>query len=322
MPGFCAYRAESGNLLSENQKMHFIDVLVARSLPFIPRAIVKRLSTRYLAGSTLGEALQVIQNLNRAGFGVTLDVLGESATSAAEADAMNAAYATAIAAIAANNLDAELSIKPSALGLLNDEAQCEARIRQILAQATQVAKTATLDMEDLQCTQKELDLLSRLQPDYPDLGIAIQAYLQRSYADINQLMATRSRLRICKGIYQEDPQFLVAEASRDRSAINPHFLAHVKRCFAEGLFVSVATHDEALIEAVVALAKQHHVAPDAFEFQMLLGVCEPLRDRVRALGFAVRVYVPYGADWYGYSTRRLQENPRIAGYILRALIKR
>ncbi|MDO6409160.1 proline dehydrogenase family protein [Pantoea phytobeneficialis] len=128
--------------------------------------------------------------------------------------------------------------------------------------------------------------------------------------------------RSAKRVYQEDPQFLVAEASRDRSAINPHYLAHVKRCFAEGLFVSVATHDEALIDAVVALAKAQHVAPDAFEFQMLLGVCETLRARVHALGFAVRVYVPYGADWYGYSTRRLQENPRITGYILRALIKR
>lgn len=302
--------------------MHFIDVLVARSLPFIPRVIVKRLSTRYLAGSTLEEALQVIHKLNRAGYGVTLDVLGESATSEAEADAMSAAYATAIAAIAAHNLDAELSIKPSALGLLNDEAQCEIRIQQILAQARQVAKTATLDMEDLQCTQKELDLFRRLQQRYADLGIAIQAYLQRSYADVDLLMVTRSRLRICKGIYQEDPQYLVPGASDDRAAINSHFLAHVKCCFVAGVFVSVATHDEELIEAVVALARQHHVAADAFEFQMLLGVCEPLRDKVRALGFAVRVYVPYGADWYGYSTRRLQENPRIAGYILRALLKR
>jgi proline dehydrogenase len=127
-------------------------------------------------------------------------------------------------------------------------------------------------------------------------------------------------LRLCKGIYQEDPSHLVDNAWRDRAAINPHFLAHLSHCFEANSFVAIATHDKALIEQTIALAEDRGIARSRFEFQMLLGVCEPLRDTLLAQGFGVRIYVPYGKDWYGYSTRRLKENPRIAGHILRAML--
>jgi proline dehydrogenase len=146
--------------------------------------------------------------------------------------------------------------------------------------------------------------------------------LQRTYQDIENLVCKRHHLRICKGIYLEAHAHLVDDAWRDRRAINPHFLHHVARCFETGTFVAVATHDTMLIDQVIELASSRGVERSMFEFQMLLGVCEPLRDKLRDKGFGVRIYVPYGKDWYGYSTRRLKENPSIAGHILKALLGR
>lgn len=300
--------------------MSIMDKAVALAIPLIPRAVIKKISGRYIAGETLEEALAVVTRLNAAGFGVTLDVLGETAASPAEADGMADAYASAIDAIGAHGLDAELSIKPTALHLLADERACETRLRRILDQAVLQGIDACLDMEDTRCTQHELDLLGRVGARHGRLGIAVQAYLKRTYSDLDDLLKSRSRLRVCKGIYNESEVHLVDGAARNRAAINRHFVAHVLRCFKAGVFVSIATHDEALIEDIITLIRKHDVAPSDFEFQVLLGVCEPIRDRLKSMGFSVRVYVPFGADWYGYSTRRLKENPRIAGYVLRAMI--
>lgn len=300
--------------------MHIAQTMMARAIPFIPHALVKRISRRYIAGATLREALAVVQRLNSKGFGVTLDILGESAQTAAEADVMEAAYHAVLRGISLNAADAEISVKPTALGLLNDGAACMARHERILAAACELQIGACLDMEDSRCTAMEIELFEHLQPRTQNLGLAVQAYLKRSYSDLERLLFSGSRLRICKGIYLEDEAHLVRDAGQDRSAINRHFLAHVDRCFEKGVFVSVATHDEQLIDAVIETTRRKNVPASAFEFQMLLGVCEPLRDRIRNLGFAVRIYVPYGADWYGYSTRRLKENPRIAGYVFRAML--
>jgi proline dehydrogenase len=173
-------------------------------------------------------------------------------------------------------------------------------------------------MEDVSCTELEIDLFTRLRPRHDNLGLALQAYLQRTHRDIEPLLAQGSPLRICKGIYREERSHLVNGAWRDRGAINPHFVEYVERCFEAGTFVAIATHDEALINEIVERIQQKGVDKTRFEFQMLLGVCEPLRDKLLRMGFGVRIYVPYGADWYGYSTRRLKENPRVLGYVLRA----
>lgn len=150
--------------------------------------------------------------------------------------------------------------------------------------------------------------------------MALQAYLRRTYQDIEPLLRDGNNLRLCKGIYLEERSQLVDHAWSDRSAINAHFLAHVTRCFDTGTFVGVATHDAVLVEQVVALARSRRIDPGKFEFQMLLGVCQPLRDRLLRTGFKVRIYVPYGGDWYGYSIRRMKENPRIAGHVARAMV--
>jgi proline dehydrogenase len=175
-------------------------------------------------------------------------------------------------------------------------------------------------MEDVTCTQRTLDLFAEAEAIGADVGIALQAYLRRTYSDIAPLQRRKSRLRICKGIYAEDEAHLVSGAALDRSAINAHFVQHVSSALQAGSFVAIATHDEALINSLISWIRCQQIESTRFEFQMLLGVCESLRERLRAMGFQVRVYVPYGRDWYGYSTRRIKENPRIAGYVLRALL--
>jgi len=215
---------------------------------------------------------------------------------------------------------AELSIKPSALGLLFDETGCKRHVLQILNAATTQGVTACIDMEDLTCTQRTLDLFAEAEAAGVDVGIALQAYLRRTYNDIVALQCRTRRLRICKGIYAEADEHLISGASLDRTAINKHFVQHVSSALQAGSFVGIATHDEALIDTLISWIRREQIESTRFEFQMLLGVCEPLRERLRAMGFHVRVYVPYGHDWYGYSTRRIKENPRIAGYVLRALL--
>jgi proline dehydrogenase len=181
--------------------------------------------------------------------------------------------------------------------------------------------SACIDMEDVRCTQKTLDTFLKLEADGYPIGIALQAYLTRTDSDIILLQARRSRMRICKGIYAEATKHLVDGASRDRAAINAHFVRHVSSAIQAGSFVGIATHDAHLIDTLTRWLQRERIDRSRFEFQMLLGVCEPQRDALLAQGFNVRVYVPYGHDWYGYSTRRIKENPRIAGYILAAMLR-
>lgn len=299
--------------------MRILNTMAARAIPFVPRFLIRKISRRYIAGATLADALTRVKSLHAAGYRTTLDVLGETVSSSAEVEAVTSEYLALIDALHANGVRTELSIKPSALGMLFDDAACKTQVLRILDAATRCDVTACIDMEDVTCTQRSLDLFADVE-DAGDVGIALQAYLKRTYDDIAPLQRRMSRLRICKGIYSESDVHLVPGASRDRRAINEHFLRHVSSALQAGSFVGIATHDEALIETLVAWIRHEQVEPDRFEFQMLLGVCEPLRNRLRSMGFQVRVYVPYGHDWYGYSTRRIKENPRIAGYVLRALL--
>ncbi|KLD75551.1 L-proline dehydrogenase [Xanthomonas hyacinthi] len=300
--------------------MHLLNTLVARAIPLIPRALIQKISRRYIAGDTLAEALARVQQLNAQGFCVTLDVLGETVSTLQQAKATADDYIEVLDAIQDHGLQANISIKPSALGLLLDAQQCEQLAQGILDRADLHQNSICMDMEDVSCTQKEIELFARLKARKGNIGLALQAYLQRTYLDIEPLVREASPLRICKGIYVEDLSHLVPDAWSNRRAINEHFLKHVGRCFDTGSFVGIATHDAALIENIVELVRRDGIDRTKFEFQMLLGVCEPLRDKLLGMGFNVRIYVPFGKDWYGYSTRRLKENPGIAGHIAKALI--
>lgn len=300
--------------------MQLLNTFIARAVPLIPRSIVQRLSRRYIAGATIEETARRTLQLNTQGFCVTLDVLGEGISTIHEAQATAAEYMRLLEAIRTQGLRADISVKPSALGLLLDVAECERLLDRLLVSAKVGGGSVCIDMEDASCTQLEIDLFTRLRPRHDNVSLALQAYLQRSYRDIEPLLGLGFPLRICKGIYVEDRHHLVADAWNRRAAINPHFLKHVARCFEAGTFVAIATHDESLIDQVVELVRRSGIDTTRFEFQMLLGVCEPVRDRLLRMGFTVRVYVPYGADWYAYSVRRLKENPRIAGHVARALL--
>jgi proline dehydrogenase len=305
-----------------DDNMRILNTVAALAIPFIPRALIQKISRRYIAGDSLAEAIARVQTLNARGFSATLDVLGETVSSMSEAEALTGEYTKVLEAIRVHGLNAEISIKPSALGLLVDEAQCERLVRHILKVAAADGNFACIDMEDVNCTQKEIDLFTRVEREHGNVGLALQAYLKRTYGDIERLLRKTSTVRICKGIYVEDHVHLVERARSDRAAINVHFIEHVSRCFKAGAFVGIATHDAALIEEVIALVRREEVDRTKFEFQMLLGVCESLRDRLLSMGFNVRVYVPYGKDWYGYSTRRIKENPRIAGHVIKAMLSR
>lgn len=291
------------------------------AIPWLPRALVHRISRRYIAGNNLAEALIRIRELNALGLSVTVDVLGETATNPSQSPDTAAEYIKVLQAIHAQGLNAGVSIKPTALGLLLDLPQCEKLFADILEVAQRYQLPVCMDMEDVACTQMEIALFTRLRHGGKHLSLAIQAYLQRSYGDIEHLLLMKSRLRICKGIYVENHSHLVADSWHDRCAINAHFLQHVRHCFDEGVFVEIATHDEALIEQVITLSIQGDIAPAQFEFQMLLGVCEALRDQLQLRGFSVRIYLPYGDDWYAYSIRRMKENPRIVGYVMKAMLR-
>ncbi|ANH67397.1 proline dehydrogenase family protein [Mitsuaria sp. 7] len=301
--------------------MSYFDFAVSRAIGLLPRAFVGRIAARYFAGPHLSDAMACTRRLNAEGFAVTLDVLGESASSLEEAAPKEAEYLTLLDAIGQENLSADISIKPTALGLLLDSAWCEAAIRRIAGRAAAIRRGVCLDMEDSRCTQSEIDLFDRLRERDAPISLALQAYLLRTPLDVQTLAALGDPLRICKGIYTEPASLLVPGAGRNRRLINEPFLEAVKVCFKEGNFVSIATHDAGLIDDVLTLVKEWKVPRTRFEFQMLLGVCEPLRDTLRDQGFAVRIYVPFGGDWYGYGVRRMTENPRLAGQIARALLR-
>ncbi|WP_423372101.1 proline dehydrogenase family protein [Burkholderia sp. LMG 32019] len=302
--------------------MRIFNTMAAHAIPLVPRSLIRKISRRYIAGETLGDARTRIHALHAAGFRTTVDVLGETASSSDQAESMTRDYLNLIQAFDAQNEPTELSIKLTALGLHLDEDACMARVSVILRAAASQGISACIDMEDTSCTQKTLDAFLKLDSDGYPVGIALQAYLTRTHDDIVPLQARKSRMRICKGIYAEAKEHLVEGASMDRAAINSHFIRHVLTAIQAGSFVGIATHDAQLIDALINWLQREQIDRSRFEFQMLLGVCEPLRDALLAQGFHVRVYVPYGHDWYGYSTRRIKENPRIAGYILSAMIRR
>lgn len=301
--------------------MTTFNALLAQAIARLPHTWTRRLARRYIAGETLAEAVHCVARLNAAGFLATLDVLGDNAATPASAEATTDEYLRVLGEIERRGLRANISVKPSALGLLLDEAACERNLRRLLAQADRSHNFVRLDMEDARCTQRTIDLFLRLRTAHPGtLGLALQAYLRRTGADIEPLLDAGSNIRLCKGIYAEDPALLVPAASSDRRAINAPFLRLLQRCFATGTYVGIATHDADLVTEARKLADP--VDKTRFEFQMLLGVCEPLRDRLRDLGYLVRIYVPYGPAWHGYSMRRIRESPFVAGYLIKALLRR
>lgn len=292
------------------------DRLVVGTLPLVPRALVKRVASRYVAGATLDDALAAVRALASEGAMSTLDILGESVTRPEQTESMRDQYLRAIDAIASSGLDANVSVKATAVGLAIDPALALRNCTDICARATAHGMFVRLDMEDSPYTEPTLRLALELKAKFPAVGVAIQAYLKRSLRDLDRLIAARMNVRICKGIYVE-PR---AIAWKERTTIIDSFGALVDKHLFAGCYAGIATHDEACVQRALATIDRLSLGPDRYEFQMLLGVDPVLRRSLLQAGHRLRVYVPFGGDWYAYSTRRLKENPSIARHVIRATL--
>jgi proline dehydrogenase len=298
--------------------MAALDYLISRSLPFVPRGVVRAFSRRYIAGDALEDAVAVVRGLNQDGYLATLDVLGESVDRRALAEGAVSDYMQALSAIREERIDSNVSVKLTQLGLKLDPEFCLANVRTLALAAAERGTFVRIDMEDSTCTSATLDLYRTLRGEgIGNIGVVLQACLRRSLSDARAL-PERSNVRVCKGIYIE-PR---AIAYHDRRVVNRNYVRILEELLDRGSYVGIATHDEELLWEGMRLVELKRRGVEGYEFQMLLGVDEELRGLVRRAGHRLRVYVPYGSHWYAYSLRRLKENPRIAGYVLRNLLGR
>jgi proline dehydrogenase len=283
-----------------------LDRAIVRLLPAVPKPVVQRLSSRYIAGSSIDDAVRVVGRLNAKGKLATVDVLGEEITSADEAHAIAAQYHDVLARIDANGLDANVSVKLTGLGLELDYDLCRENLQAVLLDARARGSFVRIDMEDSSTTDRTLRLYRELRDaGHENVGVVLQAYLRRTEDDLAGL----ENVRLCKGIYVEP----VAIAYRGFDEVRANYVRCLEALVAQGSYVAVATHDEYLIREALRVVRD--LPHDRYEFQMLLGVRPDRADSLVGAGHRLRVYVPYGVQWYEYSLRRLQENPRIAGYV-------
>lgn len=302
--------------------MQLINRLVVTTLPLVPRFLVARIARRYVAGENLDEAIVKVRELNQKGAMVTLDLLGESVDQLAQADEAVAEYLRILDRIRDEKLDANVSLKPTQLGLLIDEEACQENIRKVVARAAEDGNFVRIDMEDRTTTDATLRIFRHLHRTCGDdvhghVGVVLQAYMRRTLADIAGLPDELANVRLCKGIYVE-PR---ADAWKGYETVRLAFLSALEKLLRQEVYVGIATHDEFLACGAIDLIDRLGVARDRYEFQMLLGVDTGLRDILIQGGHRLRIYVPYGRDWYQYSTRRLRENPEVAGHVMRAVLR-
>jgi proline dehydrogenase len=294
-----------------------LDRAVVTLLPAVPRRVVQRLSNRYIAGPTLEDARHTVASLNAEGKYATVDVLGEEVTEAAEAESIANAYHQALEAIHGDQLESNVSVKLTALGLKIDLDLCRALLGEVVEDAAARDTFVRIDMEDSSCTDDTIALYRELRETGRDsVGIVLQSRLKRSLADVDALAELRPNVRICKGIYVEPP----AIAYQAREHVRESYLQVLDALLEGGSYVGIATHDEWLIERV--LPRVAGLGRKEYELQMLLGVREERAASLVAAGHRVRIYVPYGRKWYEYSLRRLQENPALAGMIAKETVLR
>lgn len=296
--------------------------LIVAVMPLVPRPIIRKISSRYIAGDGLEDAIRVTQDLHREeGAWTTIDVLGEFVDDRERALKEKAESAQVLDAIDRHGLlgVANLSIKPTSLGLGVDLEFAYANIRELAGRARDYGLFMRLDMENTPYTDKTLQVYRRLRDEgFDNVGIVLQSMLHRCEQDVRDLMDYRPSIRLCKGIYRE-PRHL---AWTGRGEIRDSFKRLLRLILENGMYCGIATHDDPLLEDAHEVIKEFGLTPDQYEFQMLLGVREGVRRSILAEGHHLRVYVPYGEDWYGYATRRLKENPAMAGVIAKAVLLR
>jgi len=295
--------------------------LIASLLPYLPKKFIWIFSRAYIAGETMSDAIRVSRELNNKGIKVTLDILGEFITTLDEAKMNRDEYLELIETIQKVGINGNYSLKPTSFGLLLDKELCYSYIREIVAKAAFFGNFCRIDMEDSPCTDLEIELFRRLHAEFPkNVGLVVQAYLKRTYSDLDKMLDINtpeipSNYRLCKGIYVESAEI----AYKKYQEINTHYLQDLELLLKNKVFVGIATHDKPLIDGAFELIKKYDVPGEMYEFQMLYGVTPNLRQTIIDAGHTMRVYVPFGKKWFGYSTRRLKENPKMASHIIKAM---
>ena len=298
--------------------------MIAELLPHFPKRLIWSFSKKYIAGAKLEDAIRVSKELNSQGTMITVDVLGEFITNLSQADDTKDEYLEVIEEFEKNKIDGNYSVKPTSFGLLLDPEVAYKNIRAVVAKAAEYGNFVRIDMEDSPCTDLEIDLYRRLKAEFPtNVGLVVQAYMRRTLQDVKNLMDIHTdeaptNYRLCKGIYIE-PQEI---AYKDFDEVNDNFLKDLEYMFQNGIYAGIATHDVFLVEGAFKLIEKYNMPKEAYEFQMLYGVTPALRQRVIDGGHRIRVYVPFGKDWFGYSTRRLKENPNILSHAMKSMINR
>ena len=273
---------------------------------------------RFVAGESVAEAIAAARRIEAAGMRHTLDFLGESVATMSEADRATRAYLATINEIAAAGIGRNLSLKLTQLGLTVDRATCVDNLRRILDGAAPHDFFVRIDMEDSRYTQLAFDIFETLwQQGYRSAGIVVQSYLPRTLEDVRRMNALGARVRLVKGAYREPRRV----AYQSKAQVDASFVEIMRLLLGEGTFPAIATHDPAMLEATRAFAAERGIAPDRYEFQMLYGVRRDLQAQLAAQGYGMRVYIPFGQEWFPYFMRRLGERPANIGFVLRSVMR-
>lgn len=296
--------------------------IISHALPYFPPKLIWQFSKNYIAGETIQDAIDVSKALNREHVMVTLDILGEFITTMSQAKKHRDDYLALIRTIEATGISGNYSVKPSMFGLLIDKKNCFEYMRELTAEAASHGNFVRIDMEDSPCVDDSIDIFRRLKQEFPqNIGLVLQAYLKRTSGDLESILDLRRddadlNLRLVKGIYVEP----AAIAYKNYHQINAHYLENLEFMLKNNVYAAIATHDPPLIQGALDLIDKYKVPKEKYEFQMLYGVTPTkCRGLVRS-GHRMRVYIPFGKQWFGYSTRRLKENPAIVSHILKALV--
>lgn len=279
--------------------------------------LTSSLAYRFVAGDQLDDAVRVVTDVNRRGWSASLDHLGENVTEEKAARSATDDYLAAFERIAAEKLDANVSVKLTQLGLDIAPELCQEMLTRVLQRAKQLNNFVRVDMEGALYTQRTLDLVLGLHERFPNCGVVLQSYLYRTPEDVLRANKAKVRVRLVKGAYDEPATVAFAK----KADVDAKYEAEMRELLLNGVYPAIATHDDRLIEATKRFAREREINPDRFEFQMLYGIRRDLQDRLLREGYRVRIYVPYGTEWYPYLMRRLAERPANLLFIVRSLIR-
>jgi len=296
--------------------MNIINKLVVLLMPLVPKFIIRLFSKKYIAGAKVKDAVTVIKDLNAKGIMATVDVLGEEIKKKQEAEEALQQYLDVLKVIDEEKLDSNISVKPTHMGLKLDKEFCYNNLKTLVQEAKKYNNFVRIDMEDNTCTDDTIEIYLRLKEEFENVGTVLQSYMRRNINDVNNLIPHNANLRLCKGIYVEPKEI----AYKNRDIVNYNYTYCLEKLLTKKCYVGIATHDEKLVWNALSIIDKLDLKKEEYEFQMLLGVTEKLRDIIVKSGHRLRVYVPFGEQWHAYSTRRLKENPNMAGYIIKNIL--